>query len=96
MTSEYGVIAADHEKSSEIGADVLGRLGGTAVDAAVAVALCLGVMNPQSSGIGGGALMIVASSSGSVATAYDMRVTAPLSASQVLIVTIKLWKNHFD
>ncbi|KFK29475.1 hypothetical protein AALP_AA7G138500 [Arabis alpina] len=82
VTSEEGVVAADHEKCSEIGAEVLGRLGGTAVDAAVAVAFCLGVMNPSSSGIGGGAFMVVASASRSVATAYDMRATAPLAASQ--------------
>ncbi|CAA7037116.1 unnamed protein product [Microthlaspi erraticum] len=82
VTSENGVVASDHETCSEIGADVLGRLGGTAVDAAVAVAFCLGVMNPSSSGIGGGSLMVVSSSSASVATAYDMRETAPLAASQ--------------
>ncbi|VVB11187.1 unnamed protein product [Arabis nemorensis] len=82
VTSEYGIVAADHENCSEIGAEVLGRLGGTAVDAAVAVAFCLGVMNLHSSGIGGGALMVLASSSGSVAMAYDMRATAPLAASQ--------------
>lgn len=87
VTSENGVVAADHETCSEIGADVLGRLGGTAVDAAVAVAFCLGVMNPSSSGIGGGSLMVVSSSASSVATAYDMRETAPLAASQVLLIT---------
>ncbi|CAN8326433.1 unnamed protein product [Cochlearia groenlandica] len=82
VTSENGVVASDHEKCSEIGAYVLRGLGGTAVDAAVAVAFALGVMNPSSSGIGGGALMVVGSSSGSVATAYDMRETAPLAATQ--------------
>ncbi|CAN6880237.1 unnamed protein product [Brassica oleracea var. botrytis] len=43
VTSEKGVVTADHETCSEIGADVLRRLGGTAVDAAVAVAFSLGV-----------------------------------------------------
>ncbi|CAF2029668.1 BnaC07g41800D [Brassica napus] len=61
VTSEKGVVTADHETCSEIGADVLRRLGGTAVDAAVAVAFSL---------------------ASSVATAYDMRETAPLAASQ--------------
>ncbi|KAL0739145.1 hypothetical protein Bca4012_015355 [Brassica carinata] len=82
VTSENGVVAADHETCSEIGANVLRRLGGTAVDAAVAVAFSLGVLNPSSSGIGGGSLMVVGSSASSVATAYDMRETAPLAASQ--------------
>ncbi|KAG2241628.1 hypothetical protein Bca52824_090201 [Brassica carinata] len=82
VTSENGVVTADHETCSEIGANVLRRLGGTAVDAAVAVAFSLGVLNPSSSGIGGGSLMVVGSSASSVATAYDMRETAPLAASQ--------------
>ncbi|CAA7037118.1 unnamed protein product [Microthlaspi erraticum] len=80
VTSENGVVAADHETCSRIGADVLGRSGGSAVDAAVAVAFCLGVVNPTSSGIGGGAFMVVGSSTGSVAKAYDMRETAPSTA----------------
>lgn len=59
------------------------RKGGHAVDAAAATALCVGVVNPMASGIGGGAFMIVQSSSTSKTEAYDMRETAPLAASQV-------------
>ncbi|KAH8482298.1 hypothetical protein H0E87_029662 [Populus deltoides] len=58
------------------------RQGGHAVDAAVSTALCVGVVNPVGSGIGGGAFMIVRSSSTSKAQAYDMRETAPGAASQ--------------
>ncbi|CAH8366452.1 unnamed protein product [Eruca vesicaria subsp. sativa] len=79
VTSKSGVVAADHETCSEIGADVLRRLDGSAVDAAVAVAFCLGVVNPTSSGIGGGAFMVVGSATGS-AKAYDMRETASSTA----------------
>ncbi|KAF8052940.1 hypothetical protein N665_1485s0009 [Sinapis alba] len=79
VTSKTGVVAADHETCSEIGADVLRRLDGSAVDAAVAVAFCLGVVNPTSSGIGGGAFMVVGSATGS-AKAYDMRETASSAA----------------
>ncbi|KAF3596304.1 hypothetical protein DY000_02027545 [Brassica cretica] len=79
VTSKTGVVAADHETCSDIGADVLRRLDGSAVDAAVAVAFCLGVVNPTSSGIGGGAFMVVGSASGS-AIAYDMRETASSTA----------------
>ncbi|KAJ0263075.1 hypothetical protein HA466_0035000 [Hirschfeldia incana] len=79
VTSKDGVVAADHETCSEIGADVLRRLDGSAVDAAVAVAFCLGVVNPTSSGIGGGAFMVVGSATGS-AKAYDMRETASSTA----------------
>lgn len=81
VESEQGVVAADDARCSEIGASML-RQGGHAVDAAVSTALCVGVVNPVGSGIGGGAFMIVRSSSTSKTQAYDMRETAPGAASQ--------------
>ncbi|CAL5360440.1 unnamed protein product [Camellia sinensis] len=81
VESENAVVAADDGRCSEIGASML-RWGGHAVDAAVATALCLGVINPMASGIGGGAFMLVRSSSSSHTDAFDMRETAPLAASQ--------------
>ena len=82
VESEQGVVAADDGRCSEIGILML-KKGGHAVDAAVATALCVGVVNPMSSGIGGGAFMIVRSSSTSQTQAFDSRETAPLAASQV-------------
>lgn len=82
VESEQGVVAADDGRCSEIGASML-RQGGHAVDAAVATALCVGVVNPAGSGIGGGGFMIVRSSSTSKTQAYDMRETAPSAASKV-------------
>ncbi|KAL1318776.1 hypothetical protein HN51_071074 [Arachis hypogaea] len=81
VESEHGVVAADDARCSEIGASML-RQGGHAVDAAVATALCLGVVFTASSGIGGGAFMVVRSSSTSQAQAFDMRETAPSHASK--------------
>ncbi|KAF9616013.1 hypothetical protein IFM89_027952 [Coptis chinensis] len=81
VESEHGVVAADDGRCSEIGASTL-RQGGHAVDAAVATALCLGVVNPMSSGIGGGGFMIVRSSSSQTAQAFDLRETAPLAATK--------------
>ncbi len=82
VQSEHGVVAADDGRCSEIGASML-RQGGHAVDAAVATALCVGVVNPMASGIGGGSFMVVWSSSTSQTQAFDMRETAPLAASEV-------------
>ncbi|CAA2999791.1 gamma-glutamyltranspeptidase 3 [Olea europaea subsp. europaea] len=81
VESQKAVVAADDGRCSEIGISVL-KMGGHAVDAAVATALCLGVVNPMSSGIGGGGFMVVLSSSTSDAQAFDMRETAPGAASQ--------------
>lgn len=89
VESEKGVVAADDGRCSEIGASML-RQGGHAVDAAVAAALCLGVVYPMSSGIGGGAFMVVWSSSTAQAQSFDMRETAPLASSEVCIYPFQL------
>jgi gamma-glutamyltranspeptidase/glutathione hydrolase/leukotriene-C4 hydrolase len=52
------------------------------VDAAVASSLCLGVVSPASSGVGGGAFMLVRLADGT-AVVYDSRETAPLAATKV-------------
>jgi len=53
-----GMVTADNALASEVGAQVL-REGGDAVDAAVATALMLGVLQPYASGIGGGGFAVV-------------------------------------
>ncbi|KAF2293107.1 hypothetical protein GH714_036815 [Hevea brasiliensis] len=80
VVANHGVVAADDGRCSVIGMNVL-REGGHAVDAAVATALCLGVVSPASSGIGGGAFMLIRLANGT-AQAFDMRETAPMQASQ--------------
>ncbi|KAJ8504491.1 hypothetical protein OPV22_005377 [Ensete ventricosum] len=80
VTARRGAVATDDRRCSRVGRDVL-REGGQAVDAAVAAALCLGVVSPASSGIGGGAFMLVRAASGR-ARAFDSRETAPLAASE--------------
>ncbi|KAL8223346.1 hypothetical protein R6Q57_018821 [Mikania cordata] len=81
VESLEAVVAADDARCSEIGASVL-RQGGHAVDASVATALCLGVVNPMSSGVGGGGFMVVRSVESSETQAIDFRETAPLAASE--------------
>jgi gamma-glutamyltranspeptidase len=53
-----GAVAADHIVCSQVGNSIL-QQDGNAVDAAVATVLCLGVANPASSGLGGGAFILV-------------------------------------
>ncbi|KVH93856.1 Gamma-glutamyltranspeptidase [Cynara cardunculus var. scolymus] len=89
VESMDAVVAADDARCSEIGASVL-RSGGHAVDAAVAVALCLGVVNPMASGVGGGGFMIVRSAATSQSQAIDFRETAPLAASE------NMYENDLD
>ena len=55
--------------------------GGSAVDAAIAAQLVLGLVEPQSSGIGGGAFMLVHDARASRLHAYDGRETAPAAAA---------------
>ncbi|XP_051217644.1 glutathione hydrolase 1 isoform X1 [Lolium perenne] len=80
VTSPHGAVAADDGRCSRIGRDAL-RSGGNAVDAAVASSLCLGVVSPASSGVGGGAFMLVRLADGT-AIVYDSRETAPLAATK--------------
>ncbi|BAT86496.1 hypothetical protein LR48_Vigan03g303100 [Vigna angularis] len=75
-----GAVATDDRRCSRIGKDIL-REGGHAADAAVAAALCLGVVSPASSGLGGGAFMLLRQANG-VSKAIDMRETAPSLASK--------------
>ena len=83
VEAEHGVVAADDERCSDIGIDIL-REGGHAVDVAVSTSFCLGVASPTSSGLGGGAFMLLRSSNGQ-AQAFNMRETAPQAASEVFL-----------
>ena len=70
-------VAAAHPLAAEAGAQVL-REGGTALDAAIAVQMVLGLVEPQSSGIGGGAFLLYFD--GQNVQAFDGRETAPAAA----------------
>ncbi|MBV8033248.1 MAG: gamma-glutamyltransferase [Betaproteobacteria bacterium] len=76
--SRYLVVAAN-PLAADAGASVL-RQGGTAADAAVAVQAMLGLVEPQSSGVGGGAFLLYWSAKDRSLHAYDGRETAPASA----------------
>jgi gamma-glutamyltranspeptidase/glutathione hydrolase len=73
------MVAAAHPLAAEVGLDIL-RRGGGAVDAAVAVQAVLTLVEPQSSGIGGGALLLHWDGAAGAVTAFDGRETAPAGA----------------
>lgn len=80
--TEY-MIAAAHPLAVEAGAEMLAG-GGSAADAAIATLLVLNVVEPQSSGIGGGAFAVVADGAG--VTTWDGRETAPAGATPDMFV----------
>src|SRR5688572_22929886 len=73
------MVAAAHPFAAEAGAEVLKR-GGSALDAAVAVQMVLGLVEPESSGIGGGAFLLHWSEREKKLRSYDGRETAPAAA----------------
>jgi gamma-glutamyltranspeptidase/glutathione hydrolase len=75
------MVATANPLASKAGCDVLKR-GGTAADAAVAVQMVLGLVEPQSSGIGGGAFMLHYDAAKGEVVAYDGRETAPAAATE--------------
>ena len=76
--SQRAMVATVHPIATEAGLQAL-RAGGNAVDAAVAAALTLGVVDGHNSGIGGGCFILIRSPNGDV-TAIDGRETAPAAA----------------
>ena len=80
-TGSDGMVSSVHPQASRAGADVL-RNGGNAIDAAVAVQFALNVVQPHSSGIGGGGFMVVYVAEEDEVYTIDNRERAPLGADK--------------
>jgi gamma-glutamyltranspeptidase / glutathione hydrolase len=74
------MVAAANPLAVDAGVKILAE-GGSAVDAAIAVQMVLNLVEPQSSGIGGGAFMLHHDASKKETIAYDGRETAPAAAT---------------
>ena len=82
--ASHGLVATVHPLASKAGLAVL-KEGGNAVDAAIAAALTLGVVNGQNSGIGGGCFILIRRANGAL-VAIDGRETAPAAATREMFV----------
>ncbi len=85
QSSNFAVASAN-PLATQAGYDIL-RAGGSAVDAAIAVQMVLGVVEPQSSGIGGGAFLL--HFDGKKTQAFDGREAAPAAAKPSLFLDAK-------
>ncbi|MDR4308218.1 gamma-glutamyltransferase [Chelatococcus sambhunathii] len=83
VRSKSWMAATANPLASEAAAEML-RAGGSAVDAAIAAQLVLGLVEPQSSGLGGGAFLVHWSASEKAVSTLDGRETAPAAATPTL------------
>ena len=80
VTSKTYMVVTANPYASKAGCDIL-KAGGSAADAAVAVQAVLGLVEPQSSGLGGGAFMVHYNARTKTVDSYDGRETAPAAAT---------------
>lgn len=80
VITQHAMVAAANPYASEAGLAIL-KQGGSAIDAAIAVQLVLTLVEPQSSGIGGGAFMLHWDEKAKQLTTFDGRETAPAAAT---------------
>ncbi|MGB0466357.1 MAG: gamma-glutamyltransferase [Pontibacterium sp.] len=83
VSAQDFMVAAAHPLAVEAGYDVL-KTGGSAIDAMVAVQAVLGLVEPQSSGLGGGAFLVYYDAHKKALTTFNGRETAPLAVTPAL------------
>lgn len=86
VTAGKHMIAAAHPEAARAGMAIL-QQGGSAIDAMVATQLVLGLVEPQSSGLGGGAFLVYHDAGSGRPTTLDGRETAPLAADGNLFIS---------
>ncbi len=82
-----GVVSAANPYGAEAGAKIL-EAGGNAIDAAVAIAYALNVVEPQSAGIGGGGFMLIHLAGTGETFSIDTREKAPAGATRRMFVGV--------
>ncbi|MDB5441469.1 MAG: ggt [Caulobacteraceae bacterium] len=84
-TAQHAMVSAANPMAAEAGLKVL-KAGGSAADAAVAIQAVLGLVEPQSSGLGGGGFITYYDAATRTVTAYDGREAAPAGATPDLLM----------
>jgi len=92
-TKRQMVVAANPHASDS--GNLILKQGGNAIDAMVTVQLILGLVEPQSSGLGGGAFLVYFDSKNAKLTTYDGRETAPLAATPDMFLDDTGQPKHF-
>jgi gamma-glutamyltranspeptidase/glutathione hydrolase len=85
VTAARQMVVAANPLAAQAGLEVL-RAGGTAADALVAMQTVLGLVEPQSSGLGGGAFLVWHDGASDETTTFDGRETAPMAATPQLFL----------
>ena len=81
------MVVAAHPLAAQAGADILKR-GGTAIDAMVVVQMVLNLVEPQSSGIGGGAFLLFHDAQSNSLISLDGREVAPVAADESMFLNL--------
>ena len=85
LAAPQSMVAAANPMAVEAGLEVL-RRGGSAVDAAIAAQMVLGVVEPQASGLGGGGFLLNYEGATGTIDVYDGRETAPAGATPTMFL----------
>jgi len=85
VTATHAMVVAAHPLAAQAGREAL-RKGGSAIDAAIAAQMVLNLVEPQSSGIGGGGFLLHYDGQSGEISAYDGRETAPQAAREDMFV----------
>ena len=94
VQAKNGMVAAANEIASRAGVEILQK-GGNAIDAAVATALALNVVEPNASGLGGGGFATIRLADGNI-VCWDFREVAPLAVTKDIFASEQSEKEKWS